>query len=163
MASRIFWVLLAGLAIVTGMVLQDGDRMFSWGNHREISTSTERTIEARVERAVERSIDEVPVVRVDGRAVEVTAETRRALGDAVGRLVKAEADLAVLKIRDGSEEETQAATIRRDQARTEVETVKAQIERQDRLAERDGNAIRDEIRREVREDVRDTVRDAAGN
>ena len=66
MASRIFWIALAGIALVTGMILHGG-RSFGWGDHGGISATTERAIEARVERAVERSVDEMPVVRVDGR------------------------------------------------------------------------------------------------
>ena len=144
------------------MILQ-GRVAFGWGDHGGISAKTERAIEARVERAVERSVDEVPVVRVNGREIEDSAVTRRALGDAVRRLVKAEAQLAVLGIRDAKDAEIQAASIRRDQARTEVETLKAQIEQQEDVSEADRAAIREEIRREIRDDVRDTVRDIVRN
>ena len=164
MASRIFWVFIAGLALVTGMVLQDGDRIFSWADDQtDISAKTERAIEARVERAVESSFDKMQVVGSDGRRIEVTAETKRALGDAVGRLVKAEAELAVLGIRDASDEDMQAATVRRDQARAEVETLKAQIEQQEDVAAGDRDAVREQIQSKVREDIRDTVRDAVKN
>ena len=162
MASRIFWVALAGIALITGMMLHGG-LTFGRGDQGGISARTERAIEARVERAVERSVDAVPVVRVDGQKIEDLAETRRALGEAVRRLVKAEAQLAVLGIRDAKDEEIQAAYIRRDQARTEVETQKAQFEQQKDASEAERAAIREEIRREIRDDVRDTVRDIVGN
>ena len=162
MASRIFWIALAGIALVTGMIMHGG-LMFGGGDHDGISERTERAIEARVERAVERSVDAVPVVRVNGRQIEDSAEARRALGDAIRRLAKAEAQLAVLGIRDAKDEQIQAATIRRDQARTEVETLKAQSEQQKDVSDAERAAIREEIRRGIRDDVRDTVRDVVGN
>lgn len=161
MASRIFWVLAAGLALVTGMVLQDGGQIMAWADESEVRT--ERAIEAGVERAVVASVDRMQVVGTDGRDIAVTPQTRRALAEAVGRLVKAEAEIAVLGIRDASDAEIQAATVVRDQARTEVETLKAQIERQDQLSDSERAAIRDQIRTTIREDVRDTVRDAVRN
>jgi hypothetical protein len=160
MLSRIFWVGIAAVALVTGMVLQDGDRMFSWTGQEDVSARTQRAIESGIDRTVDRSVDRMEIVGSDGRQIEVSHDARRALGEAVGEMVKAEADLAIIKIRDGSDDEVKAAETRRDQARTVVETLKAQIERQDRLADRDRNAIRDQVRQEVREDVRDTVRDA---
>jgi hypothetical protein len=163
MASRIFWVLVSGIALITGMVLQDGDRIFAWADDTDITASTERAINARVERAVERSVDKMQVVGPDGREIDVPAETKRALGDAVGRLVKAEADLVILKVHDGSSEEIQAASIRRDQARTDVETLRAQIEQQDRASERGRDVVGEQIQRKVREDVRTAIRDAVSD
>lgn len=157
MLSRILWVGVAGAALVAGMVLQDGDRMFSWADDQTgISAKTERMIEARVERAVDRSIDRMEVEGTDGRRVDVSPETKRALVDAIGRLVKAEADLQILKVRDGSDEALQAAEASRDQARAEVETLKGQIEQQKGTSEQ----VREQIRADIREDVRATVRDA---
>jgi len=76
------------------------------------------------------------------------------MADAVGRLVKAEADHAVLRIGDASEAQMQAVNARRIQARAEVERLKTEIRRQDEAAPADGDAIREEIRREIREAVR---------
>ncbi len=163
MASRIFWILVSGFAIITGMVLQDGDRIFGLIDDTSVSVKTERAIESRVERAVERSVDHMQVVGPDGREIDVAPETKRALGDAVGRLVKAEADVVILKVHDGSSEEVQAASERRDQARAEVETLKAQIEKEDRASERERGVGGEQIQREVREDVRTAIRDAVSN
>ena len=160
MLSRIFWVGLAGLALIGGMYLQDGDRMFlGWTGHDQVSERTERAIEERIERAVEGSIDRMEVVAEDGREIAVPKETRRALGDAVGRLIEAEAALAVLKIRDGSGEELAAAAARRDQARVEVESLKGQIEAQEAMS----RGERDIIRQQVRSEIRAAVREAVGN
>ncbi len=164
MASRIFWVFIAGLALVTGMVIQDGDRIFSWADDQAgISTKAEKVVQARVEQAVESSFDKMQVLGSDGRPIDVPPETKRALGDAVGRLVKAEADLAILGLRDGSDEAMQAAMVRRDQARAEVETVKAQIEQQKDVSAGERDAVREQIQTKVQEDIRATVRDAIKN
>ena len=157
MASRIFWVMIAGLALVTGMVLQDGVSIFGWNDR--VSERVERAVDRSVDRTVDRTLDRMQVVGSDGREIAADPDAKRALGEAVGRLVKAEADLAILKVRDGSAEDMQAASTRRDQARTEVETLKAQIEQQDRLSQ--GN--RDDVRTQIRDDIRDTVRDAVRN
>lgn len=176
MASRIFWVMIAGLALVTGMVLQDGVSIFGWNDRvservdRAVDRSVDRSIDRTVDRSVDRTVnrldpgldrtmDHVQVVGAGGHEMQVSSQTKRQMAEAVGRLVKAEADLAVLKVRDGSDEEVQAASLRRDQARTEVETLKAQIEQQDSLSQGDRDAVRDTIR----EDIRDTVRDAVQN
>ena len=164
MLSRIFWVFIAGLALVTGMVLQDGWRIFSWADtHSDISAKTEQAIHAGVDLAVVRGFDKVKVIGDDGRQIVLPAETRHQLGEAVGRLVKAEADLAILGIRDSSDEELQAATIRRDQARTDVETIKAKIEQQKDIAEGERDSVRAQIQSQVQNDVRASIRDAVKN
>ena len=164
MASRIFWVFIAGLALVTGMVLQDGDRIFTWADDEAgISAKTERAIDVGVDRVVDNSVYRMQVVGRDGREIDVPSETKRALAEAVGRLVKAEANLTVLAIRDANEEEIAAASVRRDQARTEVETLKAEIERQRQMSRTQSDAISEQIQREVQDDVRAAVRDAVKN
>lgn len=163
MASRIFWVLVAGIALVTGMLFQDGDRIFAWGHEAGITERTEQAIQARVERAVEGSVDKMQVIGTDGREIDVPPETRRALGDAVGRLVRAETELAVLRIRDGSPQERRAAEARRAEARAEVDRLKAEIKGQDRAAVLESEAVSEQVERQVREDVRATVRDAVRN
>ena len=158
MASRIFWFLIAGCALIGGMALQDGGTIFSWGDTTDDSRSVEQRIEAGVDRAIDESFDKMEVVDSKGEEVDISAETKRALADAVSRLVKAEAEVAVLQIRDGSDEDIQAATIERDRAKADVETLKAKIEGQKDLADEGRQAAQDQIRTEVRETVREAVR-----
>ena len=158
MASRIFWFLIAGCALIGGMALQDGGTIFSWGDTADDTRSVEQRIEARVDRAIDESFDKMEVVDSKGEEVEVSAETKRALAEGVSRLVKAEAELAVLQIRDGTAEQIEAATIERDRAKADVETLKAKIEGQKDLADEGRQAAQDQIRTEVRETVREAVR-----
>ena len=44
MASRIFWFLIAGCALIGGMALQDGGTIFSWGDTADDSRSVEQRI-----------------------------------------------------------------------------------------------------------------------
>ena len=156
MAGRIFWIGVAGVALVTGMVVQDGEQMFGWGHDDEVSTKTDRRIDRAVDRAVDRSVARTQIADSDGRKLDVPAESKQAFADAVGRLVKAEADYAVLRVRDGNREERAAARVRRDHARAEVETLKDAIKQHDERRD----AIREQGRREVRDEVRDTIREA---
>ena len=158
MASRIFWFLIAGCALIGGMALQDGGTIFSWGDTADDSRSVEQRIEAGVDRAIDESFDKMEVVDSKGEEVEVSAETKRALAEGVSRLVKAEAELAVLQIRDGTAEQIEAATIERDRAKADVETLKAKIEGQKDLDDEGRQAAQDQIRTEVRETVREAVR-----
>jgi hypothetical protein len=111
-----------------------------------------------VDRAIDESVDKMKVVDSEGKEVDISAETKRALADAVTRLVKAEAEVAVLQIQDGTADQIEAATVARDQAKTDVETLKAKIEGQKDLANGGSQAARDQIRTDVRETVRDVVR-----
>ncbi len=163
MFSRIMWGFAAVFALVAGMAIQDGDRLFDWSDDHEVSSRSERSIDARVEHAIDGSFDKMKVVGSDGEEVEVPPETKRAMAAAVGELVKAEADLALARIGDGSDKEEQNARARRDNARAEVERLKAEIKKFERSASREGDALREQIRREVREDVRETVREAVEN
>jgi hypothetical protein len=156
MLSRIFWIGIAGIALIAGIIVQDGRGILSWGDDHHVSTKVDRAIEARVER----SVDKMQIVDSGGREIELSRETKREFGHAIGRLVKAEANLAVLGVRDASDEEIQAATVRRDKARTEVETLKARIEQQKQVSARDRDALREQIRQEIRDDVHSAVRDA---
>jgi len=147
MLSRILWLGLAGIALIAGLILWYGNRF------------SEQKIKTVVTRAVESGVDQVPIVVIDARKADVSPTARRALDDAVGRLVKAETDLALLHVRHASDEARQQAEIRRNRARTEVETVEDQIERQSGKAGVERDAIRDEVREEVRNAVRDAVGD----
>jgi len=158
MLSRLFWIMLAGAALVGGMILQDGDSIFSWGDDAVRSRSIEQHIEARVDRAVDRSVREMQMVDSRGDEIDVPVETRRELANAIARLVKAETELAMLDIRDGSKDAVEAARVRRDQANADVETLQAKIEGQQGAADENRHALRDEIRTDVREAVRDAVR-----
>jgi hypothetical protein len=95
--------------------------------------------------------------------LDLSPETKRALASAVGRLVKAEANLALLGIGDADDKEMAAAQQRRDQARTEVETLKAEIDRQRQASQSQSALVEQRIRDQVREQVREEIRDAVGN
>ncbi len=154
MLSRIFWVGIAAVALLTGIVLQDGDRFFR--ADRGIDIGIDRAIDRTVDHAVDGSFDGMQVMDADGNEIDVPTETKRALGEAVAQLVKAKADLAILKVRDASDEEIAAAEVRSAQARAEVDRLKVEIRGEDQAADRD--AIRAEVRREIRDTVREAVR-----
>ena len=159
MLSRIFWIGLAGLALLGGIAMQSDHGIISWDDHDgDRGRSLEQKIEARVDRAIDRSFDHMDVVDSDGKEVDVPPETKRALGEAVGRLVKAETDLAMLRIRDGSDKEIDEADARRDRAKADIDRIKEQIEARNELTDNSRDALRDEIRADVRETVRAAVR-----
>ena len=161
MLSRIFWVGIAGLALIAGIALQDGDWMF--GSHdTAIDRSIDRTVDRTVDRVVDGSVDRMEIVDRRGNEIAVPAEMKRAFGEAVGRLVKAEADLAILGIRGGDDARMVAATVRRDQARTEVETLKAQIAERKLVAAGEQD-VNDQVEQQIRDEVRASIRDAVRN
>jgi hypothetical protein len=163
MLSRILWISVAGLALIAGIAVQDGG-IFSWADdHAGISAKTEQAIVDGVDRAVEENADKMTIMGADGDEIDVPPETKRALGEAVGRLVKAETALAMLRFRDGSEDERKAAEARRAQARADVDRLKAEIKRHDQSALIDSDEVTEEVQREVREDVRAEIRDAVRN
>ena len=166
MLSRIFWVGLAGIALVTGMILQDGGGVFSWADDRT-HVRAERSIDARIDEAIDRGFDRMQVVDGDGKEVDVPGETKRAMAAAVSELVRAETSLALLKVGDESEEDLRAAQARRDTARAEVDRLKAEIEGIEQAARVEQTAVADQVQRQVQEDiraqVREEVRDAVRN
>jgi len=163
MAGRVFWFAISGAALLTGMVLQDGGRIFSWADdHTDVSIRTQQAIERGVERAVDRSIVRMDVVGADGREIAVSPDTKRAFADAVGRLAKAESSLAMLKIRDAADDEIGAATNRRDRAKSEVDRLKAEM-RGERTAVAEDAADRQQLQSEIQQEVRDSIRDAVKN
>jgi hypothetical protein len=157
MLSRIFWVGFAGLALVTGMILQDGD-MFGWRGHDDAAARVDDAVAVFTDRG-----DRIRVVGSDMHDVDLYPETNRALASAVGRLVKAEGNLALLGIGDADDKEMAAAQLRRDQARTEVETLKAEIDRQRQVSQSESALVEQQIRDQVREQVREEIRDAVRN
>jgi len=167
MLSRIFWVGIAGVALIAGMVIQNGDRIFAVAAESESLASVERSIDATVEEAVAGSFDKMQVIDADGNEIDVPAETKQAMAEAVGRLVKAEADLAILRVRDGSAEDRQAAETRRAEARAEVDRLKAVMRNEEQGAKAEQQALSEQIerdvRQEVREDIRAAVREAVRN
>ena len=158
MLSRLFWIALAGLALIGGMILQSDGGIFSWGDHRDISAKVDESVEDRIDKAIDRSFDQLDAIDSNGKEIDVPAETKRAMADAVGRLVKAEANLALARATDGSDEEMAAAQSQRNKARADVDRLEAQIRALDRTASGESDAVREQIKREVREDVREAVR-----
>lgn len=163
MLSRLFWVGIAGVALVTGMVLQDGGRILAWGHDSGVSRSAERAVTESIERSVGSGLERMQVVDTEGREIDVPPETRQALASAVGRLVKAEADLALIKVRDGSTEELAAATARSADARAAVDRLKTEIKDQGEADALEQSAVRETVRQEVRDQIRTTVREAVRN
>ena len=159
MLSRIFWISVAGIALVAGMIVQDG--IFGW--HDKAHALKADHAESRIDQAIDRSFDKMEVTAPDGRQVDLPAETKRELAGAVSRLVKAEADLAMLRIGDGSEGEIEAARERIADARADIERVKAQIKSAEQAAKVEHDALREQIQREVRDDVWTAVREAVRN
>ena len=157
MLSRILWIGLAGLALLGGIAWQGGHSIIAWDD-ADHGRSLEQKIEARVERAIDRSFDHMEVVDSGGKEIDVPPETKRAMGEAVGRLVKAETDLAMLRLRDGSDKEVDEAGLRRDRAKADIDRIKDQIEERKQLTETSRHALREQIRTDVRETVRDAVR-----
>lgn len=163
MASRIFWIMIAVMALVIGMFLQDGPRMWTWAAETGVSTSTQEAIEAKVDRAIDRGFDNIDTVEADGREIQVSPEMKRALAASVSELVKAETDYAMLKATNGSAEAIRAAEARRNAARSEIDRLKAEIKGQDAAAAAEQGAVQESVRAQIREEVRDSVREAVKN
>jgi hypothetical protein len=142
------------------MILQGGSSIFSWGDHRDISAKTERSIEERIDHAIDRSFDKMEVRDGDGHEIDVPAETKRAMAAAVAELVKAETDLALAKVGESSDDELNAARARSETARANVDRLEDQIRSLERASPSERDALREQIRREVQEDVRTAVRES---
>ena len=162
MLSRIFWISLAVIALVAGMAVQGRGWLFSWSDDARVERSTERAIESRIDRAVDRSVG-IEVIGSDGKEIDVPAETKRALAAAIRRLVAAEAELALARVRDEGASSVKEATTRRDAARAEVDRLKNEVERRERVSKNEEDVVRDQVRQQVREDIRETIRGAVGN
>ena len=148
MAGRLAWVLAGGAAIIGGMAIQDGDMFYFDGRDRQ------------VDRQIDEAIDEAREVREDRSRIVVAGgsqsekEAVRAMTEAVGDLVKAEAALAAAQMgADEDPQEVAGARAQRDEARARVERLKAAIEVRDGSEEARA-AIREQVRSEVREAVR---------
>lgn len=163
MLSRIMWISVAGLALIIGIAVQDGDKILGWVEDTEMSATSEGSVENRVDRAIDRSFDKMDVTGSDGREIDVPAETKRAMATAVAQLVKAETDFAMARVADASDKEIQSAQARRTAARAEVERLKEQIEKLDRASDSERQVLREQIKREIQQDVRATVRETVQN
>jgi hypothetical protein len=157
MLSRLFWIGLAGFALIGGMVLQDG---IGWDDDAAISLKAERSIEDRIDHAIDRSFDKMEVMDSDGREVDVPAEAKRAMAGAVAELVKAETDLAIAKVGESNDAELKAARARREKARADVDRLEDQIRKLDQASPSERDALREQIKREVQENVRATVKES---
>jgi hypothetical protein len=162
MLSRIFWIAAAGIALVAGVMVRDGGWIFD-SNDRAIDASIDRAVDRTIDRTIDRRMDGVQVVGADGHELQVSSQTKQQFADAVGRLVEAESDFALLRVGGTDGPERNAAAARRDQARREVSRLKAEIKQQGQPASLQRNAAREQIRDEIRDDIRSTVRDAVGN
>ena len=155
MASRIMWFFAAAVALIGGIIWQDGGKFLSWDDHGV-------TVDAQ--RVIDRGVEKMQVTDSQGREIDVPPETKRAFAEAIGRLVKAETDFALLRAGDASAEELQAAGARRNQVRADVDRLKAEIQRHEPAAALlDRDALREQIQSEVRAEVRTSVRKAVGN
>lgn len=159
MASRLFWIFLTGVAIVAGLAVQQRDLLFGWDS----DAVTDRGIEARIDRSIDRSLDRIQVMGSDGKSIDVAPETKRALGDAVGRLVSAETQLALVKLRHSDDAEIRQAISSRDAERAEVDRLKDQIDREKQLSDGDRDVVRDQIQQRIRDDIRESIRSAVRN
>ncbi len=161
MLSRIFWILLAGAAFVGGIAVHERDLLFGWSDGPAAAQSSSRSFESRIDRAVDRSFDKMKVLGSNGKEIEAPSETKRELAGAVRRLVAAEAELALTRVRHESDSAVAEARNRRDAARSDVDRLKTEIEHRERLSDGGGDdAVRDHIRRKIRDDIHDSIRTA---
>jgi electron transfer flavoprotein alpha subunit len=153
MLNRLLWIGLAILALVGGLLFQN---RILFGVHDGVRG---KTIEARVAELSDSKIaDRMTVVSADGRPIEIPRETKQAMAAAIHSYISARAELALLRARNAQPQDIQAAQQRSDTAHAQIERVKAQIDEQRQLSERDRDALRSHIQNEVRQAVRDTVR-----
>ena len=157
MLSRILWAGAAGLALLTGMMLQNGASFFPWRHQSEVTASTEQVLEARIEKTIDRTFHKTDVVTVDGREIHVSRAQKDAMANAIGRLAKADAQLVALKIRNAAPEELAAAKAERDQANTEVAQIQSGMSVQGDAQQATRDAIRERIQAEIRDDVREAA------
>jgi hypothetical protein len=156
MAGRFAYFLIAGGAIVGGMVLQ-GD--ISFDDHdadievaQALLSGNEREIDRKVDRIIDRETHNMTVRHEVDQPGAIDAANKRALSAAVAELVRAEGSLITAKLND----DMPAAAIkqaeeRRDAARQAVERLSADVKSESR-----GN--RDALRQNIRDTVRDAVR-----
>ena len=141
MMERFGYFALSGAAIFAGMVVQ-GDVDFDFGNDGH-----ERTAE-RSDRRSDRAVDRI----VDRNVKIQSADTERALAEAVAELVRAQGSLVAVRMDDEIPSEViKQAEHRRDLARQAVERIADQ-------AKAESRATRDARRENIRDEIRDAVR-----
>lgn len=154
--GRFGYFLVAGAAIVGGMVIQgDVDLGSDHDGHDrtvKISTGGDDEIDRTVDRIVDRATDKMEIRGDDGQAVATDRATKRALAEAVKELVRAEGSLIAARMDD----DMPAAAIKQAEQRRDL--AKQAVERiaNDAKAESRGN--RDALRQNIRDEIRDAVR-----
>ena len=146
MAGRFVHFLIAGAAIVGGMITQ-GD--IDLGMHQD-----DGEVDRTVDRIVDRETDKI-VIRSEDKRVAVNPATKHALAAAVAELVRAEGSLITARL----DEDLPAAVIKQAEQRRDL--AKEAVERiaDDAKAEtRDNRELRQNIRDDVRDEIRDAVR-----
>ena len=157
--GRFGYFMVAGAAIVTGMVVQgDIDFGSDHGGHGrtvEFRSDGDGDIDRAVDRIVDRATDRIEIRGDDGEAVVADAATKRALAHAVAELVRAESSLVALKMDD----DIPAAVLK--QAEQRRDSAKQAVERIAHDAKAGSRGDRDALRQNIRDQVRDDVRSAA--
>ena len=151
MAGRFAHFLVAGAAIVGGMVVQ-GDIDLGTHHDREIGRKVDRTVDRSVDRIVDRATRSIDIRDDGGKAIETDPAMQRALIGAVAELVRAEVSLSAAKRNDDAPDAVvEQAEQRRDLAREAVDRIA-----DDARSESRGN--RDALRQNIRDEIRAAVR-----
>ena len=159
--GRIGAVLIAGAAIVAGMVVQGdvniGDEI---GDHDSVRVERadrgERDLGRRVDRIVDRATRGIDSRGDDDVPIEQNPVIRRQMVGAIAELLRAEASLAMAK----SDEHLPAAALKQAEHRRDLahQAVDRLADEAKAVSRDDREEIRDNIREEVRDAVRDGVR-----
>jgi hypothetical protein len=159
MAGRLTHFLIAGGAIVGGMLIQGDANVVIDGIERELGQSAhDDPIDAGIDRMIDREMAKVETGG-DGQITVVEAEQKRALMTAVADLVRAEGALVAVKLdEDAAADVIEAAEERRDSAKGAVERLADEVRATE--AGEHGAAVRQNVRDQVREEVREQVREA---
>ncbi len=161
MVGRIGSILIAGAALVTGMVVQgDLDLDDELGDHQTVRVEhndrSERGFERRVDRIVDRSTRGIDSRGDDDVPIEQNPVIRRQMMSAVAELLRAEAGLIAAKSDDKLPPAALAqAEQRRDAAKMAVDRLADEAKA---VSRDDREEIRDNLREEIRDAVRDGVR-----
>ncbi len=165
MAGRFAWIMAGGAAILAGMAFQ-GDLFDDEGSRNSGAKVTvhhdgpakDDDVAARVERKVEESIADAEVTDGEGRTIELSRVVREELAEAVTEVVKAEAALAMLKIKGAPvKDEIPAAELRVAEAKARMDALEKRIEAERDASETARDAERERIRAEIRAEVRDAM------
>ena len=154
MAGRFAYMLIAGGAVVGGMIFQGDIDLFGDSDQRVASQVTVDRDEDAVDRVIDRVADKMVVVDGDGETADIDPATKRALAEAVAELVRAEGSLIAAKLDDDMPDAAiKQAEQRRDLAKQAVDRLADNAK-----AETRGN--RDALKQNMRDEVRDGAREA---